>query len=92
MIPMAPFLFMRHEDDNSTWCQEHDCQCPCHRSTWQDSPWFILPCIVFGTLFILWLTFTIYEWADQLSTPPKTLIQILADDWHWLISLMHRIW
>jgi len=39
-----------------------------------------------------WLFATIVTWPDSYEQPNITLVQVLAGQWHWLVSLAHRIY
>lgn len=40
---------------------------------------------------ILWVAFTIIAWVDPYPNPNITLVQILKDQWAWVLNCLGRI-
>jgi hypothetical protein len=45
-----------------------------------------------GFVVLTWLIATIFTWTFPDQQPGITLVQVLAGQWHWLVSLAHRIY
>jgi len=72
-----------------SWCETHDCQCPCHEV---EPPWHMkvaaVALLLLMILGALWLIITIADWASGNGT----LADKLASQGAWLVDLVHRIY
>ncbi len=87
---ILPAPGMLHSEPS--WCEKHNCQCPCHD---ESAPWYFGPLLVLiiiaGAILFIWVVSTFCEWALPFGAKP-TLRQVLIDQWHWLGDLLRRIW
>jgi len=89
----ATYASRHSRHSGPSWCQQNNCKCPCHRVThWYESGWFMVPAGMGGFVVLTWLIATIFTWTFPDQQPGITLVQVLAGQWHWLVSLAHRIY
>jgi hypothetical protein len=83
------FILMRGSSRASASCP---CgyKCPCHNEKWYDTFWGVGLCVCSGMLMLVFVVLTFLNWID--SSAQTTLLQTVANEWHWLTALLHRIW
>lgn len=74
-----------------SWCETHDCQCPCHSepATLTENLAFWSE-VVLCVIAIFWVMWTLMAW--MLGSENQTLSGILVSQWHWLKGLAGRIY
>ena len=89
----ATYASRHSRHSGPSWCQQNNCKCPCHRVThWYESERFTFLAFMGCVVVFGWLFATIVTWPDSYEQPNITLVQVLAGQWHWLVSLAHRIY
>ena len=87
-----PILF-QFRDDEPSWCERNHCSCPCHKGTEGGPGCMVVPLILLCAGLLIWAVCTLLSWADPgILEPKRTLVQVLLDQWRWLMDLLHRIW
>jgi hypothetical protein len=68
-------------------------RCPrCGHVLQPDAPTGPQLCIVLAVIGVfVWLIITAFSWLGAYDQS-LTLLQVLQDQWHWLVGLTHRIW
>lgn len=71
-------------------CPVKDCQCPCHQISWADRHFGIIfiASVLVGASIFGFAVCTLFGWVED----GKTLWQATVDNWHFVVSLMHRIY
>lgn len=41
---------------------------------------------------LAWMFWTALSWAEPLETGPVTLVQVIKDQFSFVVDLLHRIW
>ena len=57
-----------------------------------DNIWVMFLMVIAGLAAACFVVFTLLSWAFPYKDDPQTLVGVLLKEWHWFVSLLHRIW